>query len=391
MIHHNNLLHNPQDDTWSAPVGFTYKDREAVDQLVHDGEITRIIDPFDAIVDDIYEYAHPDKKDDKVFKAAYLQGANGDKEKYGTWFQFPWSGDLVRYPDRQDHYDLRTSRNRNIITSEEQKKFQDANVFIAGLSVGRSVLGSFALAGIGKKFLLADFDAISPSNLNRIPATMSRVGTRKIVDAGRYLSEVDPYIEQIHLDQGYREDSFDVLQAFEPSLVIEEADDFHAKTIIRRDAQKLRAALVMGGDIGERSIIDVERYDLNPNTKAFHGRLSGKNDLLKKLLDGEELSVAEKQSALMRLNRIQNLSPRLLSTALLIDKELSGFPQPGTTVVMSGALTTFAAQEILAGRRMETGSYVFNPRSVLESESVTTLSEKIDIFRKVHKALKSSK
>ena len=57
-------------------------------------------------------------------------------EEAGDWFYFPWSKLLIHYLPDAFHQELRTARNKNLITAEEQKRFYDFTVVIAGLSVG---------------------------------------------------------------------------------------------------------------------------------------------------------------------------------------------------------------------------------------------------------------
>src|SRR3990167_10414315 len=45
--------------------------------------------------------------------------------KRGRWVFFPWSNQLLHILDSEDFQELRTARNRNLITKEEQRKFNE--------------------------------------------------------------------------------------------------------------------------------------------------------------------------------------------------------------------------------------------------------------------------
>src|SRR5258708_16210511 len=56
-------------------------------------------------------------------------------------------------------------------------------------------------------------------------------------------------------------------------IVIDELDNLAVKFLIREQAKKHKIAVVMAADNGDNAVVDVERYDTNPKTKFFHGRM----------------------------------------------------------------------------------------------------------------------
>lgn len=372
--------------SWEQPAPLNLSNQGDVEQFVQDMSVQSVVDPYDLIVDDLYKLKHPDSIDDITRKSRFAQEMNNERDYYGEWFYFPWKSSLVRYPNRDDHFNLRTMRNRNLITDEEQQRYRRVGAVFCGLSIGSNVVESLIQSGTGDRVLLADFDIVSPSNLNRMSATMADVGLPKTTFVGRRVSEVDPYIDQIHLPNGYDESTIAVLREFKPDVIVEEMDDFGAKVRARDDARQLRVPVFMAGDIGEKAIIDVERYDLDAETEPFHGRIPP--EILEKLRNGEPLSDSERQKVPIRVNRPRNLSPRLVKSALEIGNTISGYPQLGTTARVGGALTAVAIQEAIIGRKMETGSYVHNTRRTLRGQRLTSVSETIKIAKKVLNANK---
>lgn len=62
---------------------------------------------------------------------------NRPVEEQGVWVYYPWKKTLVHLLDRDEFVFLRTNRNRNKITEEEQQILSKKAVGIVGLSVGQ--------------------------------------------------------------------------------------------------------------------------------------------------------------------------------------------------------------------------------------------------------------
>ena len=369
------------DIAWSQPQGYKIKkDATELEELYRSGMITRVHDPYEQIVDDLYEYEHPDELDNDRRRTDFTNNMLHERYNYGTWFYFPWLQELVHYPEQEDHFNLRTSRNRQLITDKEQRRLKDTHIAVAGQSVGSNVVEAMAQAGVGSRYMLIDKDTIAPSNLNRIRASMGSVGILKTTHVGRRISQIDPYIQQVHLPE-YTRDTVVDLEQFAPSVLVEEMDDIAMKYQARLDAQNLKIPLVMASDIGERAIIEIERYDSSVTTKPFHGRLP--KNIEKKLANGDPLTNKEKTQSLIKVNGLRNLSPRLIHSGLRIGTELAGMPQLGTTATIGGALASIAVQEIFLDRQMPTGSYVTNTRQAIHGQHLTNMRQTLGIFNEL--------
>src|SRR4051812_5861263 len=79
------------------------------------------------------------------------QAGGKSLDECGNWFYFPWSKTLIHYLPESDYLELRTARNRNLITNEEQDKFYNQTVAFAGLSVGSHGALTTAIMGGAKK------------------------------------------------------------------------------------------------------------------------------------------------------------------------------------------------------------------------------------------------
>ena len=350
---------------WSVPIEFDLNeavDHDAIALKLQRNEIRSVYDPIDAIANDLYELRYPHAKVDEQKRIEFVADIKQQGLGYGKWFHFPWLGELVRYPNREDHRALRTSRNRNLITDAEQQNLYDARVAVFGLSVGSNVVERLVSSGIGGTIIMGDFDRIDPSNLNRIDGGLPDVGAKKLHHMARKISLSDPYIRQVHFEDGVSKVNLEELKTYAPDILFDEVDDLNAKASLRRFAQRNGIPVVMATDLGDRSLIDVERYDLG-KVEPFNGRL--KSEEVDKLCNAP-LTPAEKAHLTAKIVGMRHVTTRMLASVMEIDKSLSGLPQLGATAAMGSALGAMAAREILLGRKLESGRYVCSPKEIMD-------------------------
>ena len=364
---------------WSPPVPFDLGQPEDEDRLasaLEGGGIRTVIDPIEHMANGLFEVRHPDRRGDARLRADFVANIVDQGPAFGRWWLFEWSGQLVRFPERHDLRALRTFRNRDLITPAEQALLYSATIAVFGLSVGSNVVERLVAAGVGGRFILADMDIIEPSNLNRINCAFSDVGEHKADFVAKRISSIDPYIEQVHLRSGVSAELLDgIIREYSPDILIDEMDDLGMKARVREAAQDHRIPVLMAGDVGDRSVIDVERHDLG--AQPFHGRF-GKQ--LHVLLNGNPTD-AQKRQLLMKMVGVRNVSPRLIDSALRIDTDLAGLPQLGGTAATGGALLAVAARDLLLGRRLRSGQYVCSPKRILRLQAATTPRETWAILR----------
>jgi tRNA threonylcarbamoyladenosine dehydratase len=338
--------------------------RSGLTQLFGSG--VDVIDPVNEIIEElsqlrVCEGAGGQTSDDMI----------AEDDAFGHWVYLPWKNAVVRYPDPDDHYELRTFRNRHVITADEHQLLRHQTVAFFGLSVGRRVLSQVAQLGIGNRYLFGDPDRISVTNLNRLNSSMSEVGLSKTVSAAREISDIDPYIAQVHLEHGYTTpEAEQAMDQWRPLVIVEEVDDLRTKAAVRQYAREKRIPVVMATDVGDISVVHVERYDTE-DVSPFSGRVS--DDAFARLLAGE-LTQQELVSVLLDVSgRDAALaSPRLIKSFMDIGRGLAGLAQLGTTVGMGASLAALAIREIALGRPLPSGSYVADPRELLSlADSVT--------------------
>ena len=273
-------------------------------------------------------------------------------EHHGNWVHYPWSRRLVRVLPEAEFREVRTSRNRNKITSAEQKRLRTLDLGIVGLSVGRATAITLALEGVGGRFRLADFDTLALSNMNRLYAGVHELGVNKAVLTARTLLEIDPYLDLRVYADGLTTENLErfLTEEGQIDVLFEECDDLEVKVRIRDAARRLRIPVLM--ETSDRGMLDIERFDLEPDRPFFHG-LAGE-------LDADSLrglDTYEKVPVVSAILGFDTLSRRMAASLVDIDAEIKTWPQLASAVALGGALNTEAARRIALGGLCRSGRY----------------------------------
>lgn len=315
------------------------------------------VDAYTQCLSEYFDTLHPWlKPGNLVYDATYqdflIEFKKIDKPVY---VYYPWSKTLLKVPNETIFTALRTSRNRNLITSEEQAVLRTKVVGIAGMSVGSSILNTLVLTGTTKHVKIADFDVISVPNLNRLTAPVSAVGMNKAIFFTRRSLEVDPYMIVESFSDGLTQDNFD--QFFSKpqiDLYVEEMDNPYLKIASRKIARKLKIPVIMAADNGDGVLIDVERFDLDPNYPMFHGALDSIIDLE---TISPQLTFAQKLTIIANMVHLDEATPRAQNSLEEVGTVLNTWPQLGTAALLAGVALTYVARRILLGEPMPSGRY----------------------------------
>lgn len=273
----------------------------------------------------------------------------GEKpEEFGCWVYYPWLQSLVHLLDEDDFFRVRTSRNWYKITPEEQKILKSKSIGVIGLSVGHAVVMALVMEGVCGEIRIADFDTLDLSNCNRIRTSMTNLGLKKTEMAKRDIAEVNPFLKVTLFDDGFTHENADkfFLSPCPLHLIVEECDSGDMKVLARIKASQYQIPLVM--ETSDRGVLDIERYDEDPNTPLLHGRLS-KEDYT------PSLSSEEKRAILLKTIDFSKVSERGLSSMAEIGKTITTWPQLATDVIAGGATVAMAARMILLGEKVNTG------------------------------------
>jgi molybdopterin/thiamine biosynthesis adenylyltransferase len=263
------------------------------------------------------------------------------------WVWYPWRRALVSILGPAGFRALRLDRNRNSITTEEQTRLAELTVGVAGLSVGHVIAHTLAIQGLCGRLRLADFDRVELSNLNRIPATVFDLGLNKAVATARRIAELDPYLPVEVFCQGLTtgtvDDFVDGL-----SVLVEECDSLDIKAVVRVAAKHRRIPVLMA--TSDRGIVDVERFDDEPDRPILHGLL-GPLDI--GLLPG--MSSKEKVAHILRHLEAEKLSPRTAASLIELDRTLATWPQVASEVIIGASALAEAVRRIGLGEELRSG------------------------------------
>jgi molybdopterin/thiamine biosynthesis adenylyltransferase len=265
----------------------------------------------------------------------------------GRWAYFPWRRTAVAVLGQQGFRAVRLDRNRNNITTREQDRLGALRIGVAGLSVGHVIAHTLAAQGLCGQLRLADFDQLELSNLNRVPATVFDLGLNKAHVAARRIAELDPYLPVEVLASGLTVDNFDeFLDGLD--ILVEECDSLEMKAVLREGARARGIPVLMA--TGDRGIVDVERFDHEPQRPILHGLL-GQLDL--DLLPG--MSSREKIPHILRHLEAERLSPRAAASLIEIDRSLSTWPQLASDVVLGASVLAEAVRRLGLGEELRSG------------------------------------
>lgn len=298
----------------------------------------RHVNVYDSFLNNLFEIRNPSlyKKVDPESLKRFKEEILNDENNPGNWVYYPWLNDIFLLPPENIFLEVFTARNKPLIPDSEQQDFYKFNVGIVGLSVGQSTALTLVRTGGCKNIKIADPDTIEPSNLNRIHFGIPEIGQKKNEVVAKRILEINPYSNIQIFDDGVNENNINdfFLKGFKLNAIVDACDDFPTKILIREYARKNKIPLLMATDIGDGTLLDIERYDLNPDLEIFGGRLK----LIKK--DDDFMSMA-----------LKIISPEYVPMALLeslseIGSSIPTHPQLATSVFFSGVLLSYAIRRI---------------------------------------------
>lgn len=274
-------------------------------------------------------------------------------ETYGVWVYYPWSKKLVHLLDEEAFVALRTSRNTYKITPEEREVLRSKKIGVIGLSVGQAIAQTLAMERVCGALHLADFDAIELSNMNRLNVGVQDIGLNKAVLAARKIAELDPFLDVLCFTAGITEDNLEAffLENGRIDILVEECDGIDVKISSRLKARSLGIPVVM--DTNDRGMLDVERFDLEPERPIFHGSIDEGMDTAK--LKG--LTNEEKIVILGKIFDLSKISDRMKMSLGEMRKTINAWPQLASSVALGGAMVTDTCRRILLSEIHNSGRY----------------------------------
>jgi tRNA threonylcarbamoyladenosine dehydratase len=368
------------------------KDTEIFTNLLTKGSIHQVTDDYVEQLKELFALQNPStvyKPEFSELFTDYFSKLTNEKELvlHGKWVYYPWLSTLVHILSETDFFDVRTSRNKNLINKEEQYKFYNTVVGIGGLSVGSAVAIAIVLQGGAKYIKLADLDILALSNTNRIRAGVNNLGLLKVEMVARQIYEINPYAEIEMFKDGIKENNIEDFFVGKKKLdvVIDEMDNLAIKYLLREKAQKYGLPIVMAADNGDNGVVDIERYDQNPNLDFFHGRMGKVTyEMLKKL---DKFGIGR---MITKHVGPENVTERMQNSLLEMGKTVVSWPQLGGAALMNGAAVAYCIRKIVNNQPLESNRAIISldEKLIPNYNTDKEIQNRIDIaesFKKIFK------
>ncbi len=340
-------------------------DRNTLQELLNSNKSIIIHDQIKSQLKELIKINNPDKKlsieESELLIIKHLGEIH--LNDYGVWVYYSWSNRLVHLVDENEFIALRTSRNIYKIKPEERDILSTKTIGIIGLSVGQSIALTLAMERVCSELRLADFDDLELTNMNRIRTGVQNLGVLKVIIAAREIAELDPFLKVKIYPQGLTSENIDDFFIGEKKIdiLVEECDGLDIKILSRLKAKEYKVPVVM--DTNDRGMLDIERFDLEPNRELLHGALPNIVDIstLNNLTNEEKLPMLD------AMIDFKNLSDRMKYSLSELGKTITTWPQLASSVVLGGAMVTDTCRRILLDQHTSSGRYYVDFEEIIKN------------------------
>ncbi len=342
------------------------KEKKELTALLEKKESLEVLDEIESQLKELIKLKYPQKKLSEEESKDLIKNHLGEMslEEYGVWVYYPWLNKVIHLLPEEEFIEVRTNRNHYKITPKEESILAKKKIGIIGLSVGKSIALTIALERVCGELVLADFDEIELSNLNRIQTGVQNFGVKKTVVVAREISEIDPYLKVTCLHDGLTEENANVffLEGGKLDVCIEVCDGLYTKIFSRQKAKEYGIPVVMNSS--DRGTTDIERYDLDPNLPILHGLI----DHLDLSLLKEAKTNEEKVPYLLPMLGVETSSNRLKASMLEINETITTWPQLASGVIFGGGICTDVCRRLLLKQITKSGRYFVDVEEIINDK-----------------------
>lgn len=304
-------------------------------------------------------------------------------EKYAENISKKSKRDVILF-QQNSRFILSTIRNRNLIYKDEQEKLQNTVVAFFGLSVGSHAAITWMMESRANQIKIIDHDRISPSNLNRLRFGWDSIGKLKTQVVKNQLISIHPDTHVISSSNTH----LNSLEKFlnkspHTNIIVDAIDDMQAKVLLRIWARDNHIPLISAADVGDNILLDVERYDLNPQPKLFLGRIKNIENI-----DFSTLSDIERKQLVIKLIGFEKNSLAMLESLLSIGKSLATWPQLGATATIAGGIIATTIKKIMLGEKVLSNRYYISLDDILVQNTNNQNEAKNAAITQIEKMLK---
>ncbi len=361
-------------------------DRPLLSALRHSEEVM-VTDALTSQLGELIKIRNPQQRFSPAALTAAIQAQVGetDPADYGVWVYYPWSRRLVHTLDQAEFIQVRTNRNLYKIAPDEQRQLAQKRVGVIGLSVGHAIALTMATERSCGELRLADFDLLELSNLNRVRTGIHHLGVPKVLVAAREIAEIDPFLQVTCFHDGATEATIDAFldEGGRLDLLIEECDSLDVKVLARFKARAAGIPLLMS--TSDRGMLDVERFDREPQRPLLHGLIDH--------LDPSRLhnlTTEEKVPHILAMLGLETVSPRGKASMLEVEQSISTWPQLASAVALGGALVGDVARRLLLDQYHDSGRYFVDLEELVQDCAAppqSTLATQTDLAAEVMRPL----
>ncbi len=361
----------------------TDEERTAWDRFRSTHVTVRYVDSFSEQREEWFQITHPELEPHSIVYQKTLEDFRQSEDaQESVWVFYPWTNTAVRLLPPDAFFRVRTARNRNIISEDAQRQFAGMVVGIAGLSIGHTIAATLAQQGGAIKIVLADNDTLALSNTNRVHLPVTALGQNKAILAARTVLETNPYADVTLFPEGLTEQNLErfLCGTAKVDAVVEVVDSFSLKVALRESARRLRIPVLMPTCMGERVLLDIERYDIDPQRKLFVRTLSP--DFFVRIQ--KPLSRQEWVRCATEIVGEDETVADVIATNAAIGKTVTTRPLLGGTVDVAAALTVSALRKIAThaaladGRhRLDIASTFADKVTLVQSEAIKPMDTKL--------------
>ena len=325
-----------------------FNNKEQFDGLLAEQPHLQTVDAFSRQLIELFKIENIPARaqsDDEIAASSEFQPFAKQFNDKAVYVRYPWNGHVVRCVSEEHFIKLKTNRNQDLITAAEQKKLYRYRVAVLGMSVGSNIAFTLTQAGISKQIVIADFDELDTTNMNRIFAGAHEIGLNKTLIAARRIYEDNPFAEVTRLDKGIDAASLErLLKDGAIDCIIEEIDNVAVKIDARRLARQYKKPVIMITDNGDGVVLHVERYDLG------YAKIFNRDDGYweRRLANGLTKEIAGDIIINDCVGGPQLVDPKMMaSVKRVLSGELVSWSQLGSASLLGGVAATVALKRIV--------------------------------------------
>jgi hypothetical protein len=317
----------------------------------------RCIDRIDRQLADLAQCRLP--AGDTAARDAFIRdrcNTAGGSTAVGAWAWFPWARTVVHVLAADDYHEVITNRNRDKLTREEQARLRTKTIAVVGLSVGGEAAVTVAQEHLCGHIVLADFDTLDLSNLNRLGAGIDDLGENKARLVARRIARLDPWIAMTIAPTGVTASNLDaILDSVD--LLLEECDHMPMKQALRTAAVARRLDVIYAGD--ERGFLSIEPYSRGAEIPAFATGASRERSAFASPLHFF-------QALAVWLGGWDAISQRSRDSLLQVGATLCGYPQLASEARFAAGQLGHVARRLLLGEVLPAGQWQHDLELLIE-------------------------